>query len=245
MNCEWRQKAVLFADDELGHAEQEEVSAHVSRCAECASTVTGQMELKKAVRIAGHRFTAPAGLRANVLAGIPAKPRRRSLWQWVLVPATLLVLAALAFFLLLPQRHNESLLAELVDQHVTTLASQNPVDVISTDHHTVKPWFQGKLPFSFNLPELAGSQFVLLGGKMVYVEQRPGAELLYEIRKHRISIFIFQSRSDDKPVVRPDHPLAFTVETWKQSGLQFSLVTDVSPDDAHRLKSMFEDANKS
>jgi len=243
MNCEWRQKAVLFADDELGPAEQEEVSAHVSRCAECASTITGQMELKKAVRIAGHRFTAPAGLRASVLAGIPAAPHRRPLWQWIMVPAALLVLAALAFFLL-PQRHNDSLLAELVDQHITTLASQNPVDVISTDRHTVKPWFQGKLPFSFNLPELAGSQFVLLGGKMVYVEQRPAAELLYQIRKHHISIFIFQARNDEKPVVQPDHPLAFTVDAWKQSGLQFSLVTDVAPDDAHRLKSMFEDANK-
>jgi anti-sigma factor RsiW len=243
MNCEWRQKAVLFADDELGPAEQEEVSAHVSRCAECASTVTGQMELKKAVRIAGRRFTAPAQLRANVLAGIPASPRRRPVWQWVLAPAALLALAALAF-LLVPQRRNDSLLAEMVDQHITTLASQNPVDVVSTDRHTVKPWFQGKLPFSFSLPDLAGSQFVLLGGKMVYVERNPGAELLYEIRKHRISIFVFQADSNEKPAVRPDHPLGFTVETWRQAGLQFSLVTDVAPDDARRLKSMFEDANK-
>src|SRR5947209_19653313 len=105
MNCEWRRKAVLYADDELGPAEQEAVSAHVGGCPECAATVTSQMELKKAVRIAGRRFTAPPALRAGILAGMPTASRRRPLWQWVLVPATLLVVAAFAFFLL-PQRQN-------------------------------------------------------------------------------------------------------------------------------------------
>src|SRR5437660_9132505 len=109
MNCEWRQKVVLYQDDELGPAEQERVAAHVNSCAECAAAVIGHMELKKAVRIAGRRFTAPPELRAGILAGIPATPRR-PMWHWALAPASLLVLAVITFFLLPRQQQSHSLL---------------------------------------------------------------------------------------------------------------------------------------
>ncbi len=86
-------------------------------------------------------------------------------------------------------------MSELVDQHVATLASSNPVDVVSTDRHTVKPWFEGKIPFTFNLPDLQGSPFALAGGRVAYVKQSPGAELIFRIRQHQISVFIFQERA--------------------------------------------------
>jgi anti-sigma factor RsiW len=90
----------------------------------------------------------------------------------------------------------EQALGELADLHVATLASAtNPVDVVSTDRHTVKPWFQGKLPFSFNLPEMQNSPLKLIGGRLAYFQQSLGAQLLFEIRKHRISVFIFQNRA--------------------------------------------------
>ena len=78
---------------------------------------------------------------------------------------------------------------------MATLASASPVDVISADRHTVKPWFQGKIPFAFNLPELQNSEFSLLGGRMTYLDQTPGAHLIYDVRKHHISVFIFQEQS--------------------------------------------------
>ena len=77
---------------------------------------------------------------------------------------------------------------------MATLASANPVDVISTDRHTVKPWFEGKIPFTFNLPELEGSPFALVGGRVSYLNQSPGAELIFRVRQHQISVFIFQER---------------------------------------------------
>ena len=85
--------------------------------------------------------------------------------------------------------------SEIADLHVATLASSSPVDVISTDRHTVKPWFQGKIPIAFNLPELENSEFSLLGGRMTYLDQTPGAHLIYDMRKHHISVFVFQERS--------------------------------------------------
>jgi anti-sigma factor RsiW len=77
---------------------------------------------------------------------------------------------------------------------VATIASANPVDVVSTDRHTVKPWFAGKIPFTFNLPDLQGSAFTLVGGRVSYLRQSPGAELIFKIRQHQVSVFIFQEK---------------------------------------------------
>ena len=76
----------------------------------------------------------------------------------------------------------------MADLHVSDLASANPYDVVSSDRHTVKPWFQGKIPFAFNLPEFAGTEFTLLGGRLVYLHQQPAAQLVVGVGKHRISV---------------------------------------------------------
>ena len=88
-----------------------------------------------------------------------------------------------------------SLYSEIVDLHVGSLASSSPVDVTSTDRHTVKPWFQGLIPFAFNLPELQDTEYCLLGGRMTYLDQMPGAHLIYDVRGHHISVFVLQERS--------------------------------------------------
>jgi anti-sigma factor RsiW len=122
--------------------------------------------------------------------------------------------------------------------HVATLASTNPVDVVSTDRHTVKPWFQGKLPFTFNLPELQDSPFKLLGGKLIYFKHNPGAQLLFEVRKHQISVFIMQNQSGDDSLstaVTAGSEKGFSVETWIQSGLRYTVISDTSAADIHAL----------
>lgn len=135
------------------------------------------------------------------------------------------------------------MMARVVDQHITNLASANPVDVVSSDRHTVKPWYAGRLPFTFNLPELAGSSFQLTGGKVAYVAQQPGAQLWYQAGPHRISVFIFQARDAKvKPVF--NHDLSFNVNRWTEGGLVYYLVTDGSPDEAGKLVQMFQDANR-
>jgi anti-sigma factor RsiW len=102
----------------------------------------------------------------------------------------------------------------------------------------VKPWFQGKIPFSFDLPELQGTEFSLLGGRMTYLDQAPGAHLVYQIRKHEISVFIFQE------ALLPGHlpesasatkRLSFNVATWSQSGLRYFVVGDASASDIDGL----------
>jgi anti-sigma factor RsiW len=143
----------------------------------------------------------------------------------------------------------EQALGELADLHVATLASAtNPVDVVSTDRHTVKPWFQGKLPFSFNLPEMQNSPLKLIGGRLAYFQQSLGAQLLFEIRKHRISVFIFQNRAalsrlDSGSSLRKK--LAFSSETWTEGGLRYFVVGDATPSDVSDLSEHLKTAARS
>ena len=155
--------------------------------------------------------------------------------------AAVLVLSAIGFFRQHAQR--EQALSELADLHVSTLASANPVDVVSTDRHTVKPWFAGKLPFTFNLPELENTRFKLAGGRMAYFHQSPGAQLIFDVRKHQISAFIFE----DTPATRgvsagsaTANKLAFNIQTWSQNGLRYYLVSDASPDDLRELSELLK-----
>jgi anti-sigma factor RsiW len=132
----------------------------------------------------------------------------------------------------------------VADLHVATLASSNPVDVVSTDQHTVKPWFAGKIPFTFNLPELQDSPFTLVGGKVSYLKQSPGAELIFRVRQHQISVFIFQeqalgnTRSDDAVQTA----VSFNVRSWSHNGLRYFVISDVSPQDLDKLSGLIKAA---
>jgi len=136
---------------------------------------------------------------------------------------------------------------EVADLHVAALASATPVDVISTDRHSVKPWFQGKIPFTFNLPELQNTDFSLLGGRVTYLQKEPGAHLIYELRKHKISVFIFQARPGLAPppyFVGEGTVSSFPEEIWEQAGLRFFVIGDAGLDDIRKLAEMFKNAAK-
>ena len=137
--------------------------------------------------------------------------------------------------------------AEVADLHVNTLASANPLDVISTDRHTVKPWFQGRIPFSFNVPELAGTDFSLLGGKLVYLHQQPGAQLIFAMKQHKISVFIFQNSPTLSPLLVDSKTLnrnSFNIETWQSHDLRFFIIGDADPAGIEKLVQLLKQANQ-
>jgi anti-sigma factor RsiW len=242
MSCEWQEKIGLFVDDELQAADQQEISAHLSGCSECTAAVAEQLALKKAVRVAANRYSAPPDLHAAVYRQLHPHARVSAWWKWGMSAVCAVLVVALGYSLWPRSSGKDPMMAELVDQHVIALSSSNPVDVISEDRHTVKPWFQGKLPYSFNLPELAGTNYKLLGGKVAYAQQKPGAELLYTVGQHKISIFIFEEQGNRKmPISRS----SFNIKGWSENGLLFYLVTDASDAEANQLVKMFRDANRS
>jgi anti-sigma factor RsiW len=159
-----------------------------------------------------------------------------------------LVLLVAAFLLIAYQGRERTarqrIYSELADLHVTTLASATPVDVVSTDRHTVKPWFQGKIPFTFNLPELSGSEFSLVGGRVAYLEQSSGAHLIYQIRKHEISVFIFPEREAEMRGLPsgPASAMSFNAQTWTQNGLRYFVIGDASSGDMRAISKLLQDA---
>jgi anti-sigma factor RsiW len=248
MVCEsWKTKLDTYLDGELPSQEMRAFDVHVHNCPYCSADALTRVQMKRAIQVAGKRFTPSAEFRRGIQQSIAAKPRRgRFGFAWMTATAAIAVLAVVGLTATYNQRERvrkEQVYSEVADLHVATLASSSPVDVISTDRHTVKPWFQGKIPFAFDLPELQNSEFSLLGGRMTYLDQTPGAHLIYDVRKHHISVFVFQERSLpaslDKKSPSPKK-LLFNMETWSRGGLRYFVIGDASAADIDSLAKLFK-----
>jgi anti-sigma factor RsiW len=249
MACEqWRGDLDRYLDGELSTAEAAALAAHLRTCAACAAEVLERVQLKRSIQMAGTRYPASAELRNKITRSVSAKSSSgiTRKWRRVFVPALALVVAALVLAVYLGQQRTarRRIYGELADLHVSTLASSTPVDVVSSDRHTVKPWFQGRIPFTFNLPELAGSEFSLVGGRVAYLEQIPSAHLIYQIRKHYISVFILPDRAAEiksLPSGTADG-LSFRMESWTQNGLRYFVVGDTGEPDMRALSKLLREA---
>jgi anti-sigma factor RsiW len=236
----WTEKLDLYLDGELPPDEERALREHLRECPACAADALDRMQMKRAVHAAGVRFQPDAAFRARVQQRVSVRKTARAGWQWAVglgAVAAVLLLAILPWTLQYREHVREQgLVGELVDQHVATLASANPVDVVSTDRHTVKPWFEGKVPFTFDLPELQGTPFVLVGGRVTYIHQAPGAELIFRLRQHQISVFIVQENATDGCAATPARAdLSFHVRSWERDGLCYFAVGDVGADDLNQL----------
>jgi len=240
---EWRGKLDAYLDGELEPDEAATLSAHLRGCAACAADALQRVQIKRSVAAAGRRFEPSRELRARITRSV-ARPRWqiRPLWKLAGVSAVLMLIAMVAATLFVSREdaRRQRVYSELADLHVAALASSTPVDVTSSDRHTVKPWFQGKIPFTFNLPDLQGSEFTLLGGRVTYLSQTPAAHLIYQLRKHEISVFIFQEREGETAGLPwgTAHSLSFNIDTWAEDGLRYFVVGDVSPSDIEALSKL-------
>jgi anti-sigma factor RsiW len=244
----WTAKLETYLDGELPASEMRELDAHLRGCTSCAADVLSRLQIKRAIHSAGKRYSPSPDFRERIRKSIAAQPERAPMRLWLGASAAFALLL-IATFVAISARQQQLLrqhtFSELADLHVATLASANPVDVISTDRHTVKPWFQGKIPFTFSLPELQNSDFTLLGGRVAYVGQSPGAELIYQIRKHQISVFIFQDRAVDGDLglsSQPRKASSFNLESWNQDGLRYFVIGDASSDDIRDLADLLKNA---
>jgi len=251
MACDsWVPKLDAYLDGELSAAETSQLDAHLRGCSACAAQALARVQMKRALKTAGQRFAPSAEFKARMRAQLAPKPVA-SFWKlaWAFPAAALALLLVTVLLTGLSDRRSreQTLVSELTDLHVSTLASATPVDVVSTDRHTVKPWFQGKVPFTFNLPELQNTGFQLLGGRVTYLAQTPGAHLIYQIRKHEISVFIFPEKA--LPAGFSTSPseqhLAFHVATFMEGGLRYYILGDTTPADLDSLADLLRSAASS
>lgn len=252
MTCDpWQEKLDAYVDGDGPQEDPAGLDAHLRTCPSCAADALARLKMKRMTQAAAARYSPSPQFRLRIEKAI--QKNRKSPWAFTWMPTLAACAVALALIIIsaaLWTRHSarEQTLAELLDLHVATMASANPVDVISTDRHTVKPWFQSKLPFTFNLPELQNSPFKLVGGRVMYFNHSPGAQLLFELRRHRLSVFILQDQPGVVPLAMGEtvaRELAFNVESWSENGLRYVVIGDAGPADVHELSELLRTASRS
>jgi anti-sigma factor RsiW len=247
-----------YIDAELPPAEQQAIEQHLDSCHACTLRVLSATKLKAATSRAGHRFTPPPEALARLTAQLHSQSEPQSQPQsqsqpkltariysmrpasirpaaWAALAAAILLAISLLGWRQLHQTN--SLAAELLDQHLATLSSAATPQVISTDRHTVKPWFQGRLPFSFNLPDATALPLdtTLKGADLTYLNGQPAALLLFTIHKHEVSFFLTQRSSSPTLTALPSTLAGFNLRTATTPDLRIIAVSDVNPADLDNL----------
>jgi anti-sigma factor RsiW len=246
VSCKLTQRFVPgYLDGELDLSRTIEMETHLQVCGECARELERLQALRAALQHGALAYAAPAGLRERIQSSLrtsaPTEVRERSSgWpalqflRWAGAFAVLALFAVTAWQLLPSLRgptNDQQLAAEVFSSHVRSLEGNHLMDVPSTDQHTVKPWFDGKLDFSPPVEDLASDDFPLVGGRLDYLEGREVAALVYQRRKHFINVFVWPDAAGSNSTQTIEPRQGYNMTRWSRGGFQFWAVSDVSASD--------------
>ncbi len=216
-----------YLDDELDTATAARISAHLGKCADCRREAEDNRALIAAVRAGADYHRMPAATTDAVFRQINAEAPvklRHSLPPWAPILA---VACAIMLYVSLPGRPPAEFADEVVSEHVRSLMGRHLVDVESTDQHTVKPWFEGRLDFSPPVTDFAAQGYPLVGGRLDYIDHRTAAAIVYRRNKHMINVFVLPEPGADKPAAYYAEN-GFNVASWRKNGFAFYAVSDLN-----------------
>ena len=253
MSCELTQTVLHgYLDGELDAARAADFERHLLSCPECVAALETQEAMRASIQRAGLYERAPAALRGKLnarLAPFASTPIVANTgfspvsWRWLALAATLLLAAALAwkFFPVLGgDSSRAAYAAAIVDAHLRSLQPGHLEDVVSTDQHTVKPWFDGKIDFAPPVRDFASDGFPLQGGRLDVVRGRTVAVLVYGRQKHIVNVFIWPTKESDSRA-QAGSQLGYNWVDWRKDGMELCAVSDVNPSDLDTLRQLLTD----
>jgi anti-sigma factor RsiW len=243
--------ALIDGELDAGHAR--EVEAHIASCPACAAQLKAYREMSKAIAGADLRYTAPLSLRRRIDAALPKAqvprvqaPSRRAVLRGFAMGSAVSAMAATGLVaIVLRNDDTQRIESEIVSAHLRSLQAGHLTDVISTDQHTVKPWFNGRLDVSPPVVDLTALGFTLIGGRLDYVDARAIGAIVYKRRAHVINLFVAQTASTERQPARMDTIQGFNIRRWSEAGLNFWAVSDLAADELAEFGDKFEAAMKS
>jgi len=234
-----------YVDGELDLANARETERHLRSCADCRGTEKAIRELRSALTSETTAYRAPAHLRRNVRAALrrEAKSSRQILSPWLTFAtgaAFAAILLGFVFFQTTRAARTNAIVDQVVANHVRSLLAAQLVDVVSSDQHAVKPWFDGKIDFAPEVRDLSTDGFPLVGGRLDYLDGKTVATLVYQRNKHPINLFITPA-----PTSRNTSPTVITrrgynVISWTTSGMKYWAVSDLNQAELRQFTGLFE-----
>jgi anti-sigma factor RsiW len=221
-----------YLDGELDLVKSLEIEKHLAQCQACTQNYEGLRSLQSRLSDNALRFEPPAGLEKRLRSSLRKEKESPIVrWRW-LVAATSLVAAVVIIWTVVAvssrQSPDDVLAQEVVASHVRSLMADHLTDVPSSDRHTVKPWFDGKLDFSPTVKDLSQQGFSLNGGRLDYIGNRPVAALVYQRRQHSINVFVWPTTDAPATNGRASERQGYNLIRWSNAGMTYWAVSDLN-----------------
>jgi len=241
MTCESVKSAAgAYLDEELDAGIAAQVREHLAGCGDCAEAHAQQLALRANIEKNAPYCHAPAGLRDRIHTAVRQAGRQSPKpWPWIAMAAGILLAVSIAWnvALLRPRAAGELVAEDVLSSHVRSLMGAHLLDVPSSDQHTVKPWFNGKLDFSPDVRDFAAQGFPLIGGRVDYVGGRAVAALVYQRRRHVINLFTWPSRGPDTPAELTRN--GYHALYWNRAGMAWWAVSDLNTAELRRFENLY------
>jgi anti-sigma factor RsiW len=239
MACPELLRTQSYFDGELTAVEAAEVERHIEICAECRSLLGDLTQVRALLRGAAERIEVPAPLRARITASLERKRLPRAFWTGMLGGVGLSALAAAVAFLVIGPLFDHGLVRAIVADHSRSLLSAHLIDVVSTDQHTVKPWFAGRTDVSPVVVDFASQGYRLVGGRIDTLEQRRVPVVVYQHGAHFINVFTWAVDTAGSPpdTTRNGYHLAF----WRVGNLEYCAISDTGWSELNVLVTLLRD----
>jgi anti-sigma factor RsiW len=238
--------ALLDGELDAGNAHQ--VETHVENCPRCAPQLRAYRELQQAMLVAQLHFTAPTSLRRRIEQALPAaappraSSRRSMLKGFVMGTALSTAMAASLVVAVFRTDQDQRVLGDIVSAHVRSLQADHLTDVQTSDQHTVKPWFNGKLDIAPPVVDLTAKGFTLLGGRLDYIDGQAVASIVYRRRRHVINLFVTQGAPIESHGAKLQTMLGYNIRRWTAQGLEFFATSDINGEELQEFVEKFDAA---